>query len=1033
MKENSDLIIYKASAGSGKTYTLAKEYIKILVLNPYDYNKILAVTFTKKATAEMKTRIIEYLSLLEQKDADVSTLRAFIIDEIKKEKDIDVSPFFDQHIHTALQLILHNYSHFNISTIDSFFQSIIRSFAKELDLPIGMEVELDTESVIDEAVDAMLKEYKTDKDAFSQWIEEYVLDLIEEDKNWNIEVHISKFAQQLLHEDYQLLANSSAAFDFETYRTVLKELKQISFSYKQYITEKVKHVEKQIEQDGLDLNLFFQGSKSVSSFIKNTKAYNPEANSFLQKMLSGEQSVYSKQIANNASVAMPLQNAWDTYLQPFILDILKHKAQHEKAFNSAEIVLKNIYAFALLDFINTKIKAYKAENDLILISDTNQIVSLIAQHEEVPFIFEKSANFLKYILIDEFQDTSQLQWNGMLPLLLEILQKQQGMVLIVGDPKQSIYRWRGGKMELIIDGIQHGMPSHWNDRKDEPLKNNFRSAYEIVTFNNAFFDAVKNNIHLENRLLNEVYEDVNQQIKKEKNAGYVSCKWLEKPNKEENDDKHLTEILSIIQSLENTHRYSDIAVLTRTNGQGATIANFLQENNIPVVSAESLMLETQASIKLLIAALQYILHYKEDFYRVKLNYLYASFTNQQNSEVYLSKKSHFIEEKIPFFKPENCMHYSSTAVNELVFVLMHALQLDVQSDNYLMRFQDVVYKYVQQQTGSLRTFLAYWAEQKDKLSILPPEGMNAVKLYTIHKSKGLQFPVVILPYANWSMQPKPDSTIWIRSDEKPFNQLHAFPVPMQKKLENSYFAEAYKQEVEMTYIDKVNMLYVALTRPEQQLYILSTVEKTEADALPNSMSKFLKLILNKMPISWDVQEEQEYVFGKQPLPSIQHENTIAEFELHPSTFIDYTSLLKLKHTHSFNEAQAKGTILHEILSKIENTTQLQKAVLQTTNVDVAYYTQEATKVLQFFEQQNWTGTHWQALNERDVWYNNEILRPDKVLLNDTACIIIDFKTGAKEKAHQQQLQKYKAAYTTLLKQPIQTYLLYTDTLELQEV
>lgn len=1034
MKENSDLILYKASAGSGKTYTLAKEYIKILAINPYDYNKILAVTFTKKATAEMKTRIIEYLSLLERKDADVTTLRALIIDEIKQENDIDVSPFFDQHIHIALQLILHNYSHFNISTIDSFFQSIIRSFAKELDLPIGMEVELDTDLVINKAVEAMLKEYKTDKDAFSRWIEAYVIDLIEEDKSWKIENHISKFAQQLLKEEYQLIANATAEdFDIETYKAVLNELKQTVFSYKRFMDEKVQQVEAQIKQENLDISAYFQGNRSVQSFINNTKNYEPEANSYIQGMLNGSEDLFSKQVSKNVVLANQLTTAWNAYIQPFIVEVLSYKEKHELSYNSSEIVLKHIYAFALLEYINTQIKIYKSEKDLILISDTNQIVSLISKHEDVPFIFEKSANFLEYILIDEFQDTSQLQWDGMLPLLLEILQKQNGKVLIVGDPKQSIYRWRGGKMELIIDGIKQGMPNNWQTRKDEPLTKNFRSAHEIVTFNNAFFASVKQQIHLNNSLFEQVYTDAHQFIQKENKKGYVSCKWLEKPNKEEKEDKHLTEILSIIKSLENTHRYSDIAVLTRTNVQGANIANFLQENNIPVVSAESLLLMTQATIKLLIAALQYVLHPTETFYRVKLNYLYAQFMKAENSEQYLSQKTAFIENKIPFFKAENVALLSAVSINELTFLILQAVGLDMCRDSYIVRFQDVVYKFEQQHTGSLRAFLVYWEEQKEKLSILPPEGMDAVKLYTIHKSKGLQFPVVILPYANWSMQPKSDTTKWIKCAQEPFNKLHAFPVPLQKKLEKSYFSEIYQQELDMTYIDNVNMLYVAMTRPEEQLYILSTIEKTDKEVLPNTMSKFLKRILTQVALPNASHDEHVFIFGTPAVNNTTTSETLSTFVLQATSFQAYQSTLSLKQSAYFNEAQEKGAILHEILSNITEPSQLDKAVVQTAPHDTAYFQQEATKVLQFFEQQNWIGSQWQALNERDVWYNNEILRPDKVLLNDTVCIIIDFKTGAKEKAHIQQVQKYKTAYTALLAQQVQTYLLYTDTLELQEV
>jgi ATP-dependent helicase/nuclease subunit A len=265
MKDLSDLILYKASAGSGKTYTLAKEYLKLVILNPYDYNKILAVTFTKKATAEMKTRIIEYLSALEKKDASILSLRNSIIEEIKQTKNIDVSEQFDKNVHIALQLILHDYSNFNISTIDSFFQSIIRSFAKELDLPIGMEVELDTDLVIQQAVLSMLKEYKTDKDAFSDWLEEYVFDLIEEDKSWKIEKNISKLSKQLLSEDYQLLASeNNLNFDIETYKKALTALKQIVYNYRKGIDDLTKKVTRTAESRCCRFEPVFSGKQKCA-------------------------------------------------------------------------------------------------------------------------------------------------------------------------------------------------------------------------------------------------------------------------------------------------------------------------------------------------------------------------------------------------------------------------------------------------------------------------------------------------------------------------------------------------------------------------------------------------------------------------------------------------------------------------------------------------------------------------------------------------------------------------------------------------
>lgn len=1034
MKELSDLILYKASAGSGKTYTLAKEYLKIVILNPYDYNKILAVTFTKKATAEMKSRIIEYLSMLEQKDNKVSRLRNTIISEINTSKNIDVSGQFDKNVHTALQLILHDYSNFNISTIDSFFQSIIRAFTKELDLPIGMEVELDTDAVIMQAVEDMLKEYKSDKDSFSRWLEEYVFDLIEEDKSWKIEKNISKLAKQLLSEEYQLLQSEGVhRFDIETYKKALVELKQIVFSYRKRIDDLTQTVERSIQHDGVDLSMFFQGNKSVQSFINYAKRYEPGANSYVQKMLNGEM-LYSKSTAKDKATADMLDAAWDRYIRHYIQAVLQLKEEQQKKYNAAEMVLKNIYSLALLEYINAKIKEHKSDRNLILISDTNQIVSLIAQHEEVPFIFEKSASFLKYILIDEFQDTSSLQWKGMLPLLLEILQNVNGLVLIVGDPKQSIYRWRGGKMELIIDGIADDLSYHWDGRKDVSLKDNYRSAREIVTFNNAFFSLVKKGIQLQNGLFKEVLSDVEQQIIKHDKEGFVQCRWLEKS---EDADVQLDGVLDIIRHLAPERRYSDIAVLTRNNIHGSLVANYLQAHQIPVVSAESLLLQHQASVKLLIAALQYIQHPGEVFYLVKFNYQAALFYKEENPEGFLAKTAedvYFFERKMPELSRDRLREWTSVAVHELVFRIMNVLSLDVEADTYLLRFQDVVFNYVQKYSASVRDFLEYWDEQQHKLSIIPPEGMNAVKIYTIHKSKGLQFPVVILPYADWSMKPKSDSTIWVRCDEPPFNELNVFPVEMAKKLENSLFEDDYRKEIEWSYMDNINLLYVAFTRAEEQLYVLSAAKKEkDKDDLPQDVSRLLTQIISGLDLPGSKMEEGVFTYGKKNTTPADAEEAMPVLPLMPVAFHDFKKSIPLVAKKVFNDAQEKGNRLHEILSKIDRPEQLSKAILTTVTNDLEFYHTAAQRVVDVFVRLRWFDERWRQINERGIYYKGELLRADRILLSEAECIIIDYKTGAKDKEHVKQLVKYKEAYSMLFAQKISAYLLYTDTLELKEV
>lgn len=1032
--ESSFLKLFKASAGSGKTYTLAKEYLKIILLNPYDYNKILAVTFTKKATAEMKSRIIEFLSKLEKNDTAVANLKAAIISEIMEEKNIDIAAVFDKNVSTALQLILHDYSNFNISTIDSFFQSIIRSFAKELDLPIGMEVELDTESVLQHAVQAMLKEYKSGKDDFSRWLEEYVFDLIEEDKSWRVEKNINQLAEQLLKDDYlQHIPDNTHSFDITTYKEVLTQLKKLYFNYQNTLDALTVEVQKKIENDNLDLSLFYQGNKSITSFIKNTSAYDVQANSYLLKMLNGE-SLFSKEVAKNAVQASALTQAWESYIKSYITAVLAVKEAQEQGYYAAEIVLKNIYALALLELVNSKIKEYKKDKNLILISDTNQIVSLIAKHEEVPFIFEKSATFLKYILIDEFQDTSTLQWQGMLPLLLEILQNINGLVLIVGDAKQSIYRWRGGKMDLIIDGIKSGLPDSWKNRIDKPLKDNFRSAKEIVDFNNAFFTTVKNTITLENTLFKEVLEDVNQGVKKNDKKGFVQCKWLKKSDDE---DVFLSEILHTIQSQKKTRPYKDFAILVRTNTKGALIANYLQQHNIPVVSAESLLLHQHLPVALLIAAMEYVLHPDEDFYAVKLNYHYAKFLQLEDIEKYLAtpQKKYLFEENIEALSKYKTSALAGLEISELMFTLMQLLQLDIHSDNYLLRFQDVVFNYVQKQGGAAADFLDFWEQKKDKFSIIPPEGIDAVTISTIHKSKGLQYPIVIVPYADWSMKPKSETMIWLQSNVPPFQQLNTFPVEVNSKLEKSLFTEAYTKELKQNYIDNINVLYVVFTRAEEQLYIFTVeTKKDKGIENPQSVNKLLSCIIPQLNLN-DATLTNNEVFSYGALSNfeVKQNEITSNLKMKSVQFHNFKNDIQLKRKTDYNAAQTKGNVVHEILSKIKHPSHAEKAIAATVKEEIHWYSDIISKVILLFQELDWFNPKWQQLNERNAIYKGSQLRADRILLSEKECVIVDYKTGAKENEHLKKMQTYKTAYAAFFNKPTTAFLLYTDTVELIEV
>ncbi|MDB5226433.1 MAG: hypothetical protein JWN78_626, partial [Bacteroidota bacterium] len=454
---------------------------------------------------------------------------------------------------------------------------------------------------------------------------------------------------------------------------------------------------------------------------------------------------------------------------------------------------------------------------------------------------------------------------------------------------------------------------------------------------------------------------------------------------------------------------------------------------------ESLVLQNQLTIKLLIAGLEYILHPREDFYAVKLNYLYAKFLQKENTESFLSKRNegkYFFEEEMPFLDRKNISRLSSTGINEIVFLLMNAMKLDVQMNNYLFRFQDIVLQQSQQQCNTIQDFLEYWNEQKHKLCIIPPDGIDAVKIYTIHKAKGLQFPVVILPYANWNMKPKHDSTIWLKSVEQPFDQLHAFPVEMVKKIEDSFFSDAYASELELTYMDNINLLYVAFTRAEEQLYIFSTAEKEgKEEALPQNVCRLLRTIIGKIGLNDSTFFGNEFVYGTVNTNRNDDTQCLSTKNITSRAFNNYKEQIKLKRSREYNEAQVKGNILHLILSKINQPEQLHWAIRTTVTNDAELdaYSKATEKALEIFTNKKWFDKKWQHINERNLHYKDELLRADKILLSDDECIIIDYKTGVKETEHEKQLKKYAEAYSTIFKHKISAYLLYTDTLEVQQI
>ncbi len=957
--QNMPLTLYKSSAGSGKTYTLVREYIKLLVANPYHYKNILAITFTNKATEEMKHRIISALAKLA--DGSCPDLEAYLLAYFRehgirpigilRKKELDkvdelseIAPTAAQkeveetadeatelpliygknikattikyRCEKALQLILHNYSQFNVSTIDSFFQQVLRSFTKELKLPQKYEIEMNSSFALDQITAKLLLDIGRVA-GLTEWLQSFAFAQIENDKGWNIERNIKELGFQIfkeavwerlknadlqdqslvndfkLKELHQALTQEKPQLDDESIenkmadaeseqkakiaaeklkirnerykelKTIINGLWALKQGFEQTMRQYGQEAMELIKGYGLTIKDFKTGT---ANYFGNIQKGNYEVKATLQKIYDGdEKQWYAAKSAKKENIIMLVQNG----LQDVLTEAINYHKKHLKQYNSASEVLKNIYVYGILNDLRDKLIDFRTENNLMMISDTNNLLRLIISDNEAAFIFEKVGIQFKHVLIDEFQDTSDYQWFNLLPLVTNTL-SEGNSALIVGDVKQSIYRWRGGNMHLLLEGVRRDLPHFFDENTEQALDTNYRSREHIVRFNNAFFETAVNALmqHLnipEAFQIKAAYSSLKQKIKHH-GGGYVKVQSFVDGQEESWKEQAKTSLInSIHELLETGFELRDIALLVRRNVEGNDLAEFLAKNDIKVISSESLLLKNSLKVQLLISVLFYLIDNRNSIARTEVLVHYLKLYPNEAIDWQNPDSLHLLYTDYSIENEANSLFYTllpplfTQHLPELVKLPLYALieqllqifAMNQQADAYIQRFQDLVLEYNTTQGADIRHFLIWWTDNKDKeaTSIIVPEGENAVTVMTIHKAKGLEFPVVFLPFCEWNLKPKPGSILWTESHEAPFDKLGPMPVLFNDKLADSYFWEEYEREILASYIDNLNMLYVAFTRPTDHLYIYTKKYKAPSSKTAkndlNAVHKLLYTVLHQ--------------------------------------------------------------------------------------------------------------------------------------------------------------------------------------------
>ncbi|WP_281238545.1 UvrD-helicase domain-containing protein [Flavobacterium praedii] len=1069
--ERPSFAIYDASAGSGKTYALVKEYLKIiLTANKNDaYRNILAITFTNKAVHEMKSRIVGSLSEFAKDEPNAKAL------ELMQDLAIDTALSILQIKTKSQQIIkhiIHNYAAFDISTIDKFTHKVIRAFAHDLGLPMTFEVTLDTENLLIEAVDAIIAQAGEDE-TLTKLLIDFTMEKTDDDKSWDISREILETGKLVLNENSRneiVHFHDKSISDFIAVKEKL--VKVCATLEKENATLAVTSLSL-IDKNGIDLKSFSRGTFPNHLQSIADEKFNPK-----NKMFREFEDIAINKTAKDRAL---IENIIPELLQT-LAEIYKNfeKRNFYKAF------LKNITPLSLLNTVSNELAKIQNEQNVLSITEFNAIIHREIQNQPAPFIYERLGERYRHFFIDEFQDTSEMQWQNLIPLIDNALSGQddsgqKGTLMIVGDPKQSIYRWRGGKAEQFIELSKDQNPFNNPDKKLEHLDKNYRSFSQVIEFNNDFFQLLSNEFN--NADYKDLYENHSHQKINNKVGGYVNISFLPEIETSDEDEESLDKAdLYVLATLETIKKvtnegfeYKDIVILTRKRSQGIAVANYLTEQSIPLLSSETLMIQNATEVRLIIHILKYLKNSSD--LESKANFLqYLAQHKQKELPIHdFIAKGMELKEELAFEQwLENCnielsfQNIRKKSLYEAVEIIVSKFLASPAPEGgatkieemltsslsappsgaggacggaYVQYFLDIVLERDVRNQAGISDFLNYWDKNSEKFSIPSPEGTNAVRIMTIHKSKGLEFPVVIMPFAEEDYNRKPKDKLWLNSEEQDFD--------MPKVLvDNSSAIEEFGSEASAVYnlkkqeelLDNINVLYVALTRAEEQLYIISQNLKPRKDGeYPSNMASFfIKYLIQQGPYD---ENQLEYPFGNPAKLSAKekHIDTTKNIPvvlevLNPKNIKIAQKEALMWGTHQ-QEAIEFGNVIHEILSFVATKKDVEQAINRALESGLISALQKEivyNAIIEIVNHQD-LGMHFaegnEVLNEKTIIQKEGgTIKPDRIVFNKAKEVfLLDYKTGLSSPKYKFQLDNYQMAIEKMGYKVVKKALVYIGT------
>ncbi len=1070
------LTVYKASAGSGKTFTLATEYIALLLGNdPLTYRHILAVTFTNKATGEMKERILGQLygisRSLPSSESYLRAVRAYLPglgdDEIRRRAS------------NVLRRIVHDYDRFSVTTIDSFLPGVMTHVAHELGLPASFHVDIGGDELIDKAVDRLMAGLQPNTPVFKRVLS-YVYERIDDSKRWDITRDVKRTAKNLIREQYLIHEERlrEVLDDYGVLAGLREKLRLAVAEAKDRAVNAAEQLKEMMDERGLTFESFKNG-RTLGTYLNKIAdgEFDKEPSKSLLGYMADAQNWIKSADRRNGELIGACEELREVLC---VTEEMRKKCQ--EACNNYELTTEHFNSLGLLGDISRELSLLNEEANRFMLAKVPILLCRLIGSDDAPFVFEKAGTTYRHVMIDEFQDTSVLQWRNFKSLLLESMSGANSC-LLVGDVKQSIYRFRNGDWR-ILDGIRGEFPHHPVEIRE--LTTNYRSARRVVEFNNRFFPKAAqcldsfSDIDGDDRIA-RLYGDVRQQCAHETDAGYVRVGLFFKEDGQDAaqlDEERLEDFENRVRELHAAGiPFSDMAILVKKNEEAAFLVERFATDcpDIPLVSDGAFALAASDAVQMLIHAMRYLYDPSD---AIALAYVARHHAEVPAEWADCVGKQPAALSDVPFTeRREELLDLPLYELQEELITLFRLHERPGQAP-YLMEFLDRVLEFLDDNPSDIGRFLEYWDETLSGHSVPTPE-VSGLRVMTIHKSKGLQFHTVLLPFCDWFFERDPsvyanNRELWCEPKEPPYNELPVVPISKSRKADNSIYKADYAAEHFQQRIENLNQLYVAFTRAEQNLLVWAKSD-TSFHKASSTIGQLLYAVLSEA-YGEDVTVVEE---GSPAVRTGAKAPKESDNRLTPSpepvhiAFNSYKSRVEFRQSNRSQEFVAQvgdpekqvgdpselsgdpdgrkgdyidqGVLLHNVFSAIGSTDDIDRVLddYEAEGLLDGHIRKESLRKLILRglsspQVASWFDGSWRLFREASILAHDAdgrllIRRPDRVMTRGDETVVVDFKFGRPRDEHAGQVREYLGLLAAMGRPSPRGFLWYVYTNSVVEV